>query len=85
MRHNAIHLHTTEREGAIPVRIYTVEPTGDLTYVHGYLGDLLIVASVPPSTHINADDVVWATFDLSQMHLFDGVTQQTLEPVMTQS
>ncbi len=78
--HNAIHLHTTEHEGVIPVRIYTVEPTGDLTYVHGYLGDQVIVASVPHSSRIAHDDVVWATFELSQMHLFDGVTQQTLSP-----
>jgi multiple sugar transport system ATP-binding protein len=78
LRHNAIHLHVRQREGAIPVRIYTVEPTGDLTYVHGYLGDALIVASVPPTTHIKPDDIVWATFDLDQMHLFDGATQHTL-------
>jgi len=78
LRHNAIDLHTQERDGAIPVRVYTVEPTGDLTYVHGYLGDDLIVASVPPSTHIKADDIVWATLDLPHMHLFDGATQQTL-------
>ncbi|HET9661450.1 MAG TPA: ABC transporter ATP-binding protein [Thermomicrobiales bacterium] len=78
LRHNAIHLHQTEREDAIPVRVYTVEPTGDITYVHGYLGDQLIVASVPPHMHLAPDDIVWATFDLPQMHLFDGVTQQTL-------
>ncbi len=78
LRHNAIHIHVDERQGAIPVRVYTVEPTGDLTYIHGYLGDLLIVASVPPATPIRADDIVWATFDLDQMHLFDGTTQWTL-------
>lgn len=78
LRHNAIKLRTTDHEGAIPVRVYTVEPTGDLTFVHGYLGNMLIVASVPPSTHIKPDDVVWATFDLDQMHLFDGVTQNTV-------
>ena len=78
LRHNAIHLHTHEREGAIPVRIYTVEPTGDLTYVHGYLGDMLIVASVPPTTLLKPDEIVWATFDLDQMHLFDATTQMTL-------
>ncbi|MCO5221483.1 MAG: ABC transporter ATP-binding protein [Thermomicrobiales bacterium] len=78
LRHNAIHLSPTETPGAIPVRIYTVEPTGDLTFVHGYLGDLLIVASVPPGTQMHPDDIVWATFDLDQMHLFDGVTQMAL-------
>ena len=78
LRHNAIDIHIDERSGAIPVRVYTVEPTGDVTYIHGYLGDLLIVASVPPATPIRADDIVWATFDLDQMHLFDGATQWTL-------
>ena len=32
----------------------------------------------PPTTHIKPDEIVWATFDLDQMHLFDGVTQRTL-------
>ncbi|MCC6674413.1 MAG: ABC transporter ATP-binding protein [Thermomicrobiales bacterium] len=81
LRHNAIQIHQTETPGAIPIRVYTVEPTGDLTFVHGYLGDQLIVASVSPNVHISADDIVWLTFDLDQMHLFDGVTQQTLAPV----
>ena len=80
VRHNAIRLYKTEHEGAIPVRVYTVEPTGDITFVHGYLGDQLIVASVAPNVHIAPDDIVWATFKLDEMHLFDGVTQKTLAP-----
>ena len=85
LRHNAIHLYVDEREGAIPVRIYTVEPTGDLTYVHGYLGDALIVASVPPTTRIKPDDIVWATFDLDQMHLFDGAPSTPCRPLRRRS
>ena len=80
LRHNAIEIHQTEQAHAVPLRVYTVEPTGDLTYVHGYLGKDLIVASVPPTYRIAADDVVWVTFDLGNMHLFDGDTQQTLAP-----
>lgn len=81
LRHNAIEIHHSERPHAVPLRVYTVEPTGDLTYVHGYLGKDLIVASVSPDSRISADDVVWVTFDLEHMHLFDGVSQRTLAPM----
>ena len=32
-------LHRSPEPGAIPARVYTVEPTGDITYVHVQIGD----------------------------------------------
>jgi multiple sugar transport system ATP-binding protein len=77
-RHNAIQLHHQETPGAVPGRVYTVEPTGDITYVHLYLGSQLLVASVPPERRIMADDQIWITFDENKMHLFDGLTTLAL-------
>ena len=78
-RHSTIVLHTEAVSGTIPSRVYTVEPTGDVTYVHALLGDASIIASVPPDTRLRADDPVWIGFDQTKLHLFDGVTQQALQ------
>jgi multiple sugar transport system ATP-binding protein len=77
-RHSTIALHTEAAPGTIPSRVYTVEPTGDVTYVHAILGEASIIASVPPGTRLKADVPVWIGFDQEKLHLFDGVTQQAL-------
>jgi multiple sugar transport system ATP-binding protein len=77
-RHGAIALHRHETAGAVAGRIYTVEPTGDITYAHVSLGAATLVVSVPPSTALAPDQTVWLTFDPDRMHLFDAVTEQAL-------
>jgi multiple sugar transport system ATP-binding protein len=78
-RHSSIVLHTQDMPGTIPSLVYTVEPTGDITYVHVLLGDASIIVSVSPGTRLRADEPVWIGFDQEKLHLFDGVTQQVLE------
>jgi multiple sugar transport system ATP-binding protein len=78
-RHSTILLHATDKPGAISSRVYTVEPTGDITYVHVFLGESIIVVSVPPDVRLQADEPVWIEFDQTRLHLFDGVTQQALQ------
>ncbi|MGH2558294.1 MAG: ABC transporter ATP-binding protein [Thermomicrobiales bacterium] len=78
VRHNNVALSRQERPGAIPGRIYTVEPTGDITYVHVLLGDVNIVASTDPDFRANSDDPIWIDFDQERIHLFDGATEQAL-------
>ena len=63
--------------------IYTVEPTGDLTYVHINLGNSVIVASAPMDFRGTPDDKVWLTFDQDHIHLFDAETEQALGSVET--
>ena len=77
-RHSTIVLHTEPRPDAIPARVYTVEPTGDVTYAHVQLGGSVLVVSVPPSLRLEADDPVWLELDQPSLHLFDGKTQQAL-------
>ncbi len=79
LRHTAILVHTEQVGHAVPATVYTVEPTGDITFVHAKLGNQMIVVSVAPSVHIRPDDNIYLEFDQDRMHIFDGVTQQTLE------
>ncbi|HEY0420249.1 MAG TPA: ABC transporter ATP-binding protein [Acetobacteraceae bacterium] len=82
-RHGAIRLQQGQLQqektaGAVPGRIYTVEPTGDITYAHVSLGSATLVVSVAPSVILAPDDPVWLSFDQDRMHLFDGATEQAL-------
>lgn len=77
-RHSTIRLHRSAEPGAVPARVYTVEPTGDITYVHVQMGDAALVVSVPPDVKLAADDVVHLAFDQNKLHLFDAGTQQAL-------
>ena len=77
-RHSTIVLHTGPRPDAIPAKVYTVEPTGDVTYAHVQLGSAVLVVSVSPSLRLEADDPVWLELDQPTLHLFDGQTQQAL-------
>ena len=79
-RHSTIRLHREARAGAVEGRVYTVEPTGDITFAHVYLGSSIIVASVAPDVRLRADDKVWIEFDQQKLHLFDGATEQALAP-----
>jgi len=77
-RHSAIALHRQPSGAAIPSRVYTVEPTGDVTYVHLFLGTSIIIASVPPGGGLRPDEAVWIEFDQDKLLLFDGGTEQVL-------
>ncbi len=78
-RHSTIRLSTEPVDGAIPARIYTVEPTGDITFVQVYLGEAIMVISVDPHVQVKPDQDVWLSFDQNRMHLFDGKTQLALK------
>jgi multiple sugar transport system ATP-binding protein len=77
-RHSTIDLYREAVEGGIESRVYTVEPTGDITYVHAFLGDSTIVISVPPHVRLQPDETVWLTFDQEKLHIFDATTQMAL-------
>jgi len=79
-RHSTIRLHKTPEPGAVPTRVYTVEPTGDVTFVQVYLAGAVVVVSLEPQVPIRPDEPVWLSFDQAKLHLFDGVTQLALTP-----
>ena len=77
-RHSTIKLHTEQAAGAVPSRVYTVEPTGDITFVQTFLSGAIVNISLPPTVHVEPDSTVWLEFDQDRIHLFDGETEMAL-------
>ena len=78
IRHGQINHSPTELPGYMRASIYTIEPTGDLTYVYINLGSHVLVSSAPSSYQGKADDPIWISFDQDHMHLFDANTDLAL-------
>lgn len=83
-RRSTIALHKTPQPGAVPARVYTVEPTGDITFVQVHLGPAVVVVSLDPHVPIAPDEQVWLSFDQGRMHLFDARTQLALHTIRQQ-
>jgi len=77
-RHSTLRLHKDAVPGTVPGKVYTVEPTGDVTFVQVYLGEHIVIVSLDPGALVRADEPVWIEFDQARLHLFDGETQQSL-------
>jgi multiple sugar transport system ATP-binding protein len=78
VRHRNMPLSLEAVPGWMEGRVYTVEPTGDLTYVHVKLGDHLLVASADADFRAAPDSPIWLTFDQEHLHLFDAESEQRL-------
>ena len=79
-RPGAIEVHGAPVPDGMRGQVYTVEPTGDLTFAFIRLGAETIVASVAADVPLAPDDAVWLRFDETKLHLFDGRTQLALPP-----
>jgi multiple sugar transport system ATP-binding protein len=79
VRHGHFRLSLEPQAGWMEGRVYTVEPTGDLTYVHLKLGSSLLVASTHADFRAAPDAPIWIMFDQEHLHLFDAETEQLLE------
>jgi len=77
-RHSTLRVHKSAVPGAVPGKVYIVEPTGDITFAQIYLGKSIVVVSLEPHVAIAPDEPVWVEFDQTRIHLFDGATQQAL-------
>jgi multiple sugar transport system ATP-binding protein len=77
-RHSTIRVATVAEPEALPARVYTVEPTGDITYAHLRLGAAPLVASVAPSVKLAPDQPVWISFDQEKLHLFDAASTNAI-------
>ncbi|TGV80760.1 ATP-binding cassette domain-containing protein, partial [Mesorhizobium sp. M00.F.Ca.ET.149.01.1.1] len=78
-RHSTIKLHKSAIAGAIPAKAYTVEPTGDVTFVQAFLSGAIVNISVSPNITVVPDEQIWLEFDQERIHLFDSETQMALE------
>jgi multiple sugar transport system ATP-binding protein len=78
VRHGHVRvLPATETDG-LPGKIYTVEPTGDVTYVHAQLGEHFVVASTTERFRGSTDEPIRLGFDQEHLYLFDRATGQAL-------
>jgi len=77
-RHTNLTVLPETAGSGLPARIYTVEPTGDLTYVHVWLGSQQLVASAPGSFRGVADQPIRLEFDQERLYLFDADTRRAL-------
>jgi multiple sugar transport system ATP-binding protein len=77
-RHSTIRLHKSLVDASVPAKVYTVEPTGDVTFVQVFLSGAIVNISLPPTFDVEPDEQVWLEFDQSRMHLFDGETELAL-------
>jgi multiple sugar transport system ATP-binding protein len=76
IRHTGIPLLTS---GGIPAQVYTVEPTGDLTFVHVRVGEQLITASTDQmNVNMRMGDSIGIQFSEKHLHLFDADTSLAL-------
>ena len=64
--------------GGLPGRLYTIEPTGDVTFVHFYIGNTLLVASTAELFRGVHDQPLRIEFDQQHLYLFDRETEQAL-------
>ena len=78
-RHSTIKLHKSAVPGGVRAKAYTVEPTGDVTFVQALLSGAIVNVSVAPSIPVAPDEPIWLEFDQERMHLFDGATEIALK------
>ena len=78
-RHSTLTLQDAATPGAVPGRVYTVEPTGDVTFAQVFISGAVVNISLDPSVRIEPDAAVWIGFDQDRMHLFDAETTMALK------
>jgi multiple sugar transport system ATP-binding protein len=78
-RHSTLRLGKEATPGAVPGRVHTVEPTGDITFAQILVDGEVVNISLPPSFAIEPDESVWIEFDQERLHLFDGETTNALQ------
>jgi multiple sugar transport system ATP-binding protein len=78
-RHSTLKLHKSAASGSVPGKVYTVEPTGDVTFAQVFINGAVVNISLEPSVAIQPDEPVFIEFDQERMHLFDGQTTMALQ------
>jgi multiple sugar transport system ATP-binding protein len=77
-RHSTIKVHKSQVPGSVPGKVYTVEPTGDVTFAQVFVSGATVNVSVEPTFVLRPDEPVFLEFDQNRMHLFDGATEMAL-------
>ena len=80
-RHSTLKLHKEANPSAVPGRVYTVEPTGDVTFAQVFINGAVVNISLDPSVVIRPDEPVWIEFDQERLHIFDAETTMAIKAV----
>jgi multiple sugar transport system ATP-binding protein len=80
-RHSTVKLHKSAIPGAVPGKVYTVEPTGDVTFAQVFIAGAVVNVSLDPSIAIKPDEPVFIEFNQERMHLFDAQTTMALKAI----
>jgi len=80
-RHSTLKLHKEANANSVPGRVYTVEPTGDVTFAQVFINGAVVNISLDPSIVIRPDEPVWIEFDQERLHLFDAETTMAIKAV----
>jgi len=78
-RHSTLKIHKTAAPGTVPAKVYTVEPTGDVTFVQVFINGAVVNVSLDPGTPIAPDEEVFVEFDQARLHIFDDATTMALQ------
>ncbi len=79
LRAEDVTVHAAEREGALPVEVYAVEPLGDRNIYDLRLGETLLRARTDPEFLLDQGARVWAGYNPDRAHLFDALTDQRIK------
>ena len=77
-RPSQVQLSTNPNAEGFPAQVYTIEPTGEATFVHLRVGTLLLVAMVSAQSSIAVNDRVQVHFPGEWLHLFDATTERSI-------
>lgn len=78
VRHGHVRVLPETASSGLSGRIYTVEPTGDITFVHAQLGEHFLVASTSERFRGTPDQPIRIEFDQDHLYLFDRATGEAL-------
>jgi multiple sugar transport system ATP-binding protein len=80
VRHTAFRIGAAAQSDGIPTQIYTVEPTGDTTFVQARIGSQLVtVSTTEPNFRASSGDAISLTIDENRLYLFDAQSTVALE------
>lgn len=77
-RPSQVQLSTDPNARGFPAQVYTIEPTGEVTFVHLRIGKLVLVAMVSPQSPITVNDRMQVHFPGEWLHLFDAKTERSI-------
>jgi multiple sugar transport system ATP-binding protein len=79
LRHPSIHMMPLGTPDTISSKVYTIEPTGDVTYVQALIGDTMCTINATDSGYrANFDEPLALKLDENKLYLFDELSGKAI-------